>query len=177
MGFDLSAIQSCFRLKMDVLCILNKQKRKNKNLFRVFYKQKTFYNNRIKIDAKENNSIEPITNQYENLPTIEDDQIKKIDLDINVKSENDKVIESLEANSCQENIINQKPLSTLNVITEDVITKNKDDIIFENISLPLIKDETINDNINLVKTVNNNNLNKRKKINKTNNIFKKFKKK
>ena len=161
---------------MDVLHILNKQKIKNKNLFGVFYKQKTFYNNRIKIDSKENKTIEPITNQYENLPKIEDDQIKKIDLDINVKSQNDKVIESLEANSCQENIINQKPLSKLNVISEDVKLKNKDDIIFENISLPLIKDETINDNINIVKNVNDKNLNKRKKNFKTNNIFKKFKK-
>ena len=161
---------------MDVLHILNKQKRKNKNLFGVFYKQKTFNNNRIKIDAKENNTIEPITNQYENLPKIEDDQIKKIDLDINVKSENDKVMESLEANSCQENIINQKPLSKLNVIGEDVSNKNNDDIIFENISLPLIKDETINDNINKVKNANDNNLNKRKQISNTNNIFKKFKK-
>lgn len=161
---------------MDVLHILNKQKRKNKNLFGVFYKQKTFYNNRIKIDSKENKTIEPITNQYENLPKIEDDQIKKIDLDINVKSQNDKVIESLEANSCQENIINQKPLSKLNVISEDVKLKNKDDIIFENISLPLIKDETINDNINIVKNVNDKNLNKRKNFFKTNNIFKKFKK-
>ena len=104
------------------------------------------------------------------------DEIKKIDLDINVKSENDKVIESVEANSCKENIINQKPLSALNVISEDVITKNKDDIIFENISLPLIKDDTINDNINMVKTVNDNNLSKRKKIVNKNNIFKKFKK-
>ena len=161
---------------MDVLHILNKQKIKNKNLFGVFYKQKTFYNNRIKIDSKENKTIEPITNQYENLPKIEDDQIKKIDLDINVKSQNDKVIESLEANSCQENIINQKPLSKLNVISEDVKLKNKDDIIFENISLPLIKDETINDNINIVKNVNDKNLNKRKNFFKTNNIFKKFKK-
>ena len=161
---------------MDVLHILNKQKIKNKNLFGVFYKQKTFNNNRIKIDAKENNTIEPITNQYENLPKIEDDQIKKIDLDINVKSENDKVMESLEANSCQENIINQKPLSKLNVIGEDVSNKNNDDIIFENISLPLIKDETINDNINKVKNANDNNLNKRKQISNTNNIFKKFKK-
>ena len=161
---------------MDVLHILNKQKRKNKNLFGVFYKQKTFNNNRIKIDAKENKTIEPITNQYENLPKIEDDQIKKIDLDINVKSENDKVMESLEANSCQENIINHKPLSKLNVIGEDVSNKNNDDIIFENISLPLIKDETINDNINKVKNANDNNLNKRKQISNTNNIFKKFKK-
>ena len=161
---------------MDVLHILNKQKIKNKNLFGVFYKQKTFYNNRIKIDSKENKTIEPITNQYENLPKIEDDQIKKIDLDINVKSQNDKVIESLEANSCQENIINQKPLSKLNVISEDVKLKNKDVIIFENISLPLIKDETINDNINIVKNVNDKNLNKRKKSFKTNNIFKRFKK-
>ena len=161
---------------MDVLHILNKQKRKNKNLFGVFYKQKTFNNNRIKIDAKENKTIEPITNQYENLPKIEDDQIKKIDLDINVKSENDKVMESLEANSCQENIINQKPLSKLNVIGEDVSNKNNDDIIFENISLPLIKDETINDNINKIKNANDNNLNKRKQISNTNNIFKKFKK-
>ena len=162
---------------MDVLHILNRQKRKNKNLFGVFYKQKTFHNNRLKIDAKENKTIEPITNQFENLPKIEDDQIKKIDLDINVKSENDKVIESLEANSCQENIINQKPLSTLNVISENVITENKDDIINENISLPLIKDDTINDNRNIVKTVNDNNIMKRKKISNTNNIFKKFKKK
>ena len=162
---------------MDVLHILNKQKRKNKNLFGVFYKQKTFYNNRIKIDSKENKTIEPITNQYENLPKIEDDQIKKVDLDINVKSQNDKVIESLEANSCQENIINQKPLSKLNVISEDVKLKDKDVIIFENISLPLIKDETINDNINIVKNVNDKNLNKRNKSFKTNNIFKKFKKK
>ena len=161
---------------MDVLHILNKQKRKNKNLFGVFYKQKTFNNNRIKIDAKENKTIEPITNQYENLPKIEDDQIKKIDLDINVKSENDKVMESLEAKSCQENIINHKPLSKLNVIGEDVSNKNNDDIIFENISLPLIKDETINDNINKVKNANDNNLNKRKQISNTNNIFKKFKK-
>ena len=161
---------------MDVLHILNKQKIKNKNLFGVFYKQKTFNNNRIKIDAKENKTIEPITNQYENLPKIEDDQIKKIDLDINVKSENDKVMESLEANSCQENIINQKPLSKLNVIGEDVSNKNNDDIIFENISLPLIKDETINDNINKVKNANDNNLNKRKQISNTNNIFKKLKK-
>ena len=159
---------------MDVLHILNKQKRKNKNLFGVFYKQKTFHNNRIKIDAKENKTIEPITNQYENLPKIEDDQIKKIDLDINVKSENDKVMESLEANSCQENIINQKPLSKLNVIGEDVSNKNNDDIIFENISLPLIKDETINDNINKVKNANDNNLNKRKQISNTNNIIKKI---
>ena len=162
---------------MDVLHILNKQKIKNKNLFGVFYKQKTFYNNRIKIDSKENKTIEPITNQYENLPKIEDDQIKKVDLNINVKSENDKVIESLEANSCQENIINQKPLSKLNVISEDVKLKDKDVIIFENISLPLIKDETINDNINIVKNVNDKNLNKRNKSFKTNNIFKKFKKK
>ena len=161
---------------MDVLHILNKQKRKNKNLFGVFYKQKTFYNNRIEIDSKQNKTIEPITNQYENLPKIEDDQIKKVDLDINVKSQNDKVIESLEANSCQENIINQKPLSKLNVISEDVKLKDKDVIIFENISLPLIKDETINDNINIVKNVNDTNLNKRKKSIKTNNIFKKFKK-
>ena len=108
---------------MDVLHILNKQKIKNKNLFGVFYKQKTFNNNRIKIDAKENKTIEPITNQYENLPKIEDDQIKKIDLDINVKSENDKVMESLEANSCQENIINQKPLSKLNVMVKMFQTK------------------------------------------------------
>ena len=161
---------------MDVLHLLNKQKRKNKNLFDVFYKQKTFNNNSIKIDAKENKTIEPITNQYGNIPKIENDEIKKIDLDINVKSENDKVIESVEANSCKENIINQKPLSALNVISEDVITKNKDDIIFENISLPLIKDDTINDNINMVKTVNDNNLSKRKKIVNKNNIFKKFKK-
>ena len=167
---------TCLRLNMDVLHLLNKQKRKNKNLFDVFYKQKTFYNNRIKIDAKENKTIEPITNQYGNIPKIEHDQIKKIDLDIHVKSENDKVIESVEANSCKENIINQKPLSALNVISEDVITKNKDDIIFENISLPLIKDDTINDNINMVKTVNDNNLSKRKKIVNKNNIFKKFKK-
>lgn len=167
---------TCLRLNMDVLHLLNKQKIKNKNLFGVFYKQKTFYNNRIKIDAKENKTIEPITNQYGNIPKIENDEIKKIDLDINVKSENDKVIESVEANSCKENIINQKPLSALNVISEDVITKNKDDIIFENISLPLIKDDTINDNINMVKTVNDNNLSKRKKIVNKNNIFKKFKK-
>ena len=113
---------TCLRLNMDVLHLLNKQKRKNKNLFDVFYKQKTFYNNRIKIDAKENKTIEPITNQYGNIPKIEQDEIKKIDLDINVKSENDKVIESVEANSCKENIINQKPLSALNVISEDVIT-------------------------------------------------------
>ena len=104
-------------------------------------------------------------------------RVKKVDLDINVKSQNDKVIESLEANSCQENIINQKPLSKLNVISEDVKLKDKDVIIFENISLPLIKDETINDNINIVKNVNDKNLNKRKKSFKTNNIFKKFKKK
>ena len=161
---------------MDVLHTLNRQKIKNKNVFGVFYRQKIFHNNTIKIDAKENNTIEPITNQYENLPKIEDDQIKKIDLDINVKSENDKVIESLEAKSCQENLINQKPLSTLNVISEDVITKNKDDIINENISLPLIKDDTTNDNENIVKTVNDNNLKKQKKITNTNNIFKKFKK-
>ena len=103
-------------------------------------------------------------------------KVIKIDLDINVKSENDKVMESLEANSCQENIINQKPLSKLNVIGEDVSNKNNDDIIFENISLPLIKDETINDNINKVKNANDNNLNKRKQISNTNNIFKKFKK-
>ena len=72
-------------------------------------------------------------------------------------------------------IINQKPLSTLNVMSEDVITKNKDDIINENISLKLIKDDTINDK-NIVKTVNDNNLKKQKIIMKTNNIFKKFKK-
>ena len=161
---------------MDVLHTLNRQKRKDKNVFGVFYRQKTFHNNTIKIDAKENNTIEPITNQYENLPKIEDDQIKKIDLDVNIKSENDKVIESVEAHSCKENIINQKPLSTLNVISEDVIKKNNDEIIYENVSLPLIKDETIDDNINIVKTVNDNNLNKRKKISNTNNIFKKFKK-
>ena len=74
-------------------------------------------------------------------------------------------------------IINQKPLSTLNVISENVITENKDDIINENISLPLIKDDTINDNRNIVKTVNDNNIIKRKKISNTNNIFKKLKKK
>ena len=50
------------------------------------------------------------------------------------------------------------------------------EIIYENVSLPLIKDETIDDNKNIVKTVNDNNLNKRKKISNTNNIFKKFKK-
>lgn len=161
---------------MDVLHILNKQKRKTRHLFGVFYKQKKINNNSIKIDAKENKTVEPITNQYENLPKIEDDQIKKIDLDVNIKSENDKVIESVEAHSCKENIINQKPLSTLNVISEDVIKKNNDEIIYENVSLPLIKDETIDDNINIVKTVNDNNLNKRKKISNTNNIFKKFKK-
>ena len=63
---------------MDVLHTLNRQKRKDKNVFGVFYRQKTFHNNTIKIDAKENNTIEPITNQYENLPKIEDDQIKKL---------------------------------------------------------------------------------------------------
>ena len=63
---------------MDVLHILNKQKRKTRHLFGVFYKQKKINNNSIKIDAKENKTVEPITNQYENLPKIEDDQIKKL---------------------------------------------------------------------------------------------------
>ena len=62
---------------MDVLHILNKQKRKTRHLFGVFYNQKKINNNSIKIDAKENKTVEPITNQYENLPKIEDDQIKK----------------------------------------------------------------------------------------------------
>ena len=157
---------------MDFIHLLNTKKRKNKNLFNVFYKQKIKQNHHIKIDAKENKSIEPITNQYENLPKIENDEIKKIDLDIIDKSKNDIVLETLEAKSCLENIINQKPLSKLDVLSEEVKTEN-----LENISLPLIKDETVDKDLNVGSVnVDENNFKKRKKNKNISNIFKKFKK-
>ena len=45
------------RFKMDFIHLLNTKKRKNKNLFNVFYKQKIKQNHHIKIDAKENTKI------------------------------------------------------------------------------------------------------------------------
>ena len=72
-----------------------------------------------------------------------------------------------------ENIINQKPLSKLDVLSEEVKTKN-----LENISLPLIKDETVDKDLNVVSVnVDDNNLKRRKKDKNKSNIFKKFKKK
>ena len=157
---------------------LNKKNRQ-KNVFDVFFNQKNFEIKQPKNNENEKSNIllfvsnELKSNQYENIPVIYDDNVKKIDTDILSLTNNEKHL-SNEKESSEEKIgfkSNEKGLN---------IDKNQVDIVNNITDNEIINDEFILDKI-VQNTVNKNNdnlntYNKRKKTNNKNTIFKKFKK-
>ena len=132
---------------MEFLRFLNKEKRKTKNIFGLFYKQKkNEQNNKKIVELNDIKYTEPITNQFENLPSIENDEIKKIDLKINNKSKNDNTLSELKNNSCLENIENQKPLSKIEINYEQVPIYDNTKVL-DNLPLTILKEDTVGLNV------------------------------
>ena len=169
--------------KMDFLPIINRNKRK-KNVFGVFYNQnfktiglhslpKEREKNEIKSDLIFLSKV-PITNQSENIPAVEKDEIKKIDLDIDTKTKNDDILLDVKSKACLEDIDNQKPLSNLDVKVDEVSTMNTQcNIVEKNLIIPSVKEKIIDiDNKAIVKHKNDNIIVKKRE---KNNIFKRFK--
>ena len=94
------------------LPFLNGNKRK-KNVFDIFYNQKKIDITRVN-KLKEQNQASysdllfvneiPKTNQYENIPKIEDDELKKIDYEVKENSKNEELLDKLKTDSCKESI-------------------------------------------------------------------------
>ena len=159
------------------LPFLNKLKRE-KNVFDVFHRQKLkdiSQPKKVNFNKNENSSdllfVNTITktNQYENLPFVQDDEIKKVLCCVNDKTKNEKVLDKINKESCIENIVNEKKIVKLNVSVDNkkVINDNNNDK-YENLPLELLKEPIVN-----IKDTD-----KRKKGNNVkikNNIFKKFK--
>ena len=157
------------------LPFLNGNKRK-KNVFDIFYNQKKIEITRVN-KLKEQNQASysdllfvneiPKTNQYENIPKIEDDELKKIDYEVKENSKNEELLDKLKTDSCKESLENQKPLNKLNVNVNNVaLCNSSNEKNYENMALPIVKENIVNINCNDKK--------KQKKKH-SNSIFKKFK--
>ena len=157
------------------LPFLNRNKRK-KNVFDIFYNQKKIDITRVN-KLKEQNQASysdllfvneiPKTNQYENIPKIEDDELKKIDYEVKENSKNEELLDKLKTDSCKESLENQKPLNKLNVNVNNVaLCNSSNEKNYENMALPIVKENIVNINCNDKK--------KQKKKH-SNSIFKKFK--
>ena len=107
------------------LPFLNKLKRE-KNVFDVFHRQKLkdiSQPKKVNFNKNENSSdllfVNTITktNQYENLPFVQDDEIKKVLCCVNDKTKNEKVLDKINKESCIENIVNEKKNSKIKCIS------------------------------------------------------------
>jgi hypothetical protein len=168
--------------KMDYLPFLNTNKRKQ-NVFGVFYNQ-NFKTIGIKTVPKqqETDNIRsdlvfltkiPITNQCENMPKVDKDELKNVDLEVEKKTTNDEILSDVKAKSCAEDIDNNKPISKLEIKVDEVSVSNKScDIIQENMKMPTLTENNVNIDTKAILKKNNPDVIVKKKI--TNNIFKRF---
>ena len=108
----------------------------------------------------------PNTNQYENIPVVKDDEIKNVDCNVQHITNNEKLLDTINNISCNENIMNEKPLNKINVEVDK--TKEFNNNIVENMPLESIKEKQAS--IKIIDKVK-----KRKSEKIKNNIFKKFK--
>ena len=157
------------------LSFLNRHKR-SKNIFDVFYHQNLkIISQPKKVENNKNNQCSdilfvntiPKTNEYENIPMVKDDEIKNVDCNVKGVTNNEKILDTMNNKSCNENIINEKPINKINV--EVNTAKESNNNIVENMPLESIKEKQ--PSIKIFDEVK-----KRKKENIKNNIFKKFKK-
>ena len=156
-----------------------KQNKRNKNVFDIFYKQNFKNLNRVekinKYDPNKQNELGfvkeiPKTNQFENIPKIELDEIKKVDCKINNYTNNEDVLDKMKLESCKESIENNiDTISKLDVNLESVNLDKKIPLKIEKNDL-IVPDKKDIKESNIIKE------NKRKNsdLNKIN-IFKRFK--
>lgn len=165
---------------MESLSFLQVNKRRNKNVFGLFYNQnfKTLSSNIQPLDANQKCdyklvklSKEPITNQFENIPVVENDEIKNINLEVDKKTNNDITLSNIETNACLENIINQKPLNKIEVSFDEINVSKNDEKGLENMPMPIVKDVSVDKRKTFL--VKQNDIKVKKPI--KNSIFKKFK--
>ena len=169
---------------MDSVNYLNIKKR-NKNVFDVFYKQdfksiKTIVKpiNTYLKEENESNDLTfltkiPKTNEFENIPNIEDTQITSVDPNLESKTKNESTLNEIECLACKENIVNSKPLNNLNIDMNENISNEKH-INDNNLNITLIKEKNSdtkrqypNDIIQTKNVIKDRNI--------KSNIFKKFK--
>ena len=108
------------------------------------------------------------------MPSVENDEMKNIDLKINTKTKNDNILLDIKSKACLENLSNQKPLSKLDIKVDEVSTNNKNcDIVENNLIMPTVKENIVdlNDHLIVEDKIDNIIVNKKQK----NNIFKRFK--
>lgn len=163
--------------------MINKNKRKQ-NVFGVFYNQnfkkvgihslpKERDKNEIKSDLIFLSKV-PITNQSENMPAVEKDEIKNIDLQVDTKTKNDDILFDIKSKACLEDVNNQKPLSKLNIKVDEVLTTTTNcDIVENNLIMPRVKENIVDINDKFIVKNNIDNISVKKK--EKNNIFKRFK--
>lgn len=156
------------------LPFLNKFKRE-KNVFDVFHRQNLkdiSKPKKINFPKNENSSdllfVNTITktNQYENIPIVRNDEITNINCNVKDETKNEKMLETIMKESCNENIVNEKPLSNINVVLDN--KKSSNNVKYQNLPLEIVKENTVN-----IKYVDKEKKRKTEKI--KNNIFKKFK--
>ena len=156
------------------LPFLNRQKR-CKKVFDVFYNQNLkIISQPKKIENQKDDQCSdilfvntiPNTNGYENIPVVKDDEIQNLDCTVKDLTNNEKVLDTINNKSCNENIINKKSNNEINIEVDE--TKDINNIIVENMPLESIKEKQSSIKIN-------EKLKKRKKEKVRNNIFKKFK--
>ena len=145
------------------------KKQRSKKIFDVFYNQNLkVISQPKKIESSDIlfvNTI-PNTNQYENIPVVKDDEIKNVDCNVQHITNNEKLLDTINNISCNENIMNEKPLNKINVEVDK--TKEFNNNIVENMPLESIKEKQAS--IKIIDKVK-----KRKSEKIKNNIFKKFK--
>ena len=153
------------------LPFLNKKKRL-KNDFELFYHQQ--YNqpkiNKHQWDKNLQISFESqITrsNEYENIPKIETDQIKTIEYQTEKKTQNESILDDMKKSCCTESILNNKNVDNP-IIEENVQMNMKDNCLSDNLVLPIVKNKTTNLDTRKIKRKEYDN-------SKSTNIFKKFK--
>ena len=156
------------------LPFLNKFKRE-KNVFDVFHRQNLKDKSKpkkINFPKNENSSdllfVNTITktNQYENIPIVRNDEITNINCNVKDETKNEKMLETIMKESCNENIVNEKPLSNINVVLDN--KKSSNNVKYQNLPLEIVKENTVN-----IKYDDKEKKRKTEKI--KNNIFKKFK--
>ena len=153
------------------------RKQRGKNVLDVFYKQNLkVVSQPTKIENTKNehcsdllfvNTI-PNTNQYENIPVVKDAEIDNVVCNVKDESKNEKLLDKINNQSCNENIINQKQLNKIIVEVDNKKLFTNSNVEYENMPLEIVKDKQAS-----IQFTDKGKKRNGKQI--KNNIFKKFK--
>ena len=163
---------------MEQLSLLKRNKR-NKNVFDIFYNQNFANLNKVKKFNKVNEKIDsellflkeiPKTNEFENIPKIENDEIKRVDCKIDNLTNNEYILDNIKSESCTESIEHNKDNNIkLDINLDSLDIKKKLPFTIQTKDLIISEKKNI-DQVKSIKEI------KRKKNElKPNNIFKRFK--